>query len=373
MRFSLKLCVLLFFVATVQGAKAQQVLKTPRAVSPAAEVKQTIGIAEITVNYSRPKVTSPQGQDRTGKIWGQLVPYGKTNLGFGGTEPAPWRAGANENTVFSISHDVSIQGKLLQAGSYGLHIVVKENNQATFIFNSDVDAWGSYFYKSENDVLTVEVATSEVAFTEVLTYNFIDFTASSTTLVLDWEKKRFPLKIEVATAEQVFVNMQKELNGLQGFFWRGYSEAALYCVQNNFHMEQAGIWIDRSLGIERNFTNLSVKAQLEEKRGNDAASATLMKEALEMPTASVNNYYAYGRQLIGKKQGAAALDIYKKMNKRWPDHWLSPHGLARGYSATGDFKKALKYEEVAYEKAPDGSKPFLEGYLKTLKEGKDFN
>jgi len=61
------------------------------------------------------------------------------------------------------------------------------------------------------------------------------------------------------------------------------------------------------------------------------------------------------------------------MKKKWPDNWLSIHGLARGYSAKGDFKKALKYEREAVIKAPDGSKGFLEGYIKTLEGGKDFN
>jgi len=45
------------------------------------------------------------------------------NLGFGNNKPDPWRAGANENTVFAVSHPVNIEGKPLPAGRYGLHMI----------------------------------------------------------------------------------------------------------------------------------------------------------------------------------------------------------------------------------------------------------
>ena len=65
--------------------------------------------------------------------------------------------------------------------------------------------------------------------------------------------------------------------------------------------------------------------------------------------------------------------VFAEASKKWPDHWLAPHGLARGYSANGQFSKALKLEKEAYASAPETSKQFLEDYLKTLQEGKDFN
>ena len=126
---SVVLC--LGMTALLISAAHAQTVTTPRAASPAAEVSQTIGLTKITVNYSRPSVTSARGVDRTGKIWGQLVPFGMTDPGFGNGKPNPWRAGANENTVITLSDDVKIEGKDLKAGAYGLHIEVKENNDAT--------------------------------------------------------------------------------------------------------------------------------------------------------------------------------------------------------------------------------------------------
>src|SRR5579872_5877748 len=68
-----------------------------------ATVVQYIGPVRVAIDYSSPAVHGPDGKDRRGEIWGKLVPYGLSDLGFGKGNPAPWRAGANENTVFTVS------------------------------------------------------------------------------------------------------------------------------------------------------------------------------------------------------------------------------------------------------------------------------
>src|SRR6187551_3990101 len=88
-----------------------QGVTVPRTASPAAKVSQTIGVSTITVNYSRPSVKKRE-------IWGNLVPYGWNVQSFGGQKEAPWRAGANENTIIEFSHDATVEGKAVPAGSY---------------------------------------------------------------------------------------------------------------------------------------------------------------------------------------------------------------------------------------------------------------
>lgn len=73
-----------------------------------------MGLASVSVTYNSPNVMDDEGNDRSGKIWGDLVPYGYSNLYFGLSSqenPSPWRAGANENTTIEFSHDVVVQGK----------------------------------------------------------------------------------------------------------------------------------------------------------------------------------------------------------------------------------------------------------------------
>lgn len=77
-------------------------------------ITQYMGLASVSVTYNSPNVMDDEGNDRSGKIWGDLVPYGYSNLYFGLSSqenPSPWRAGANENTTIEFSHDVVVQGK----------------------------------------------------------------------------------------------------------------------------------------------------------------------------------------------------------------------------------------------------------------------
>jgi len=126
-------------------------------------VTQYMGQVAVTLAYNSPDVTSPAGEDRTGKIWGQLVPYGMANLGFGTATESPWRTGANENTTFTVSHDVLVQGQPLAAGTYGLHTIPGED-EWTYIFSNNSTSWASYFYDPAEDALRVTAKPEEAPF-----------------------------------------------------------------------------------------------------------------------------------------------------------------------------------------------------------------
>ena len=98
-----------------------QGMTVPRTPSPAASVSQTIGISTVTVEYSRPSVKGRA-------VWGALVPYGWNIQAFGNQKNAPWRAGANENTVIEFSHDAKVEGHEVPAGRYGLFYTINEDN-----------------------------------------------------------------------------------------------------------------------------------------------------------------------------------------------------------------------------------------------------
>lgn len=347
---------------------AQNTVTTPRAPSPAAEVSQTIGISKVTINYSRPFVNG-----RTGKIWGQLVPFGYTNLGFGNGGNNPWRAGANENTTITFSDDVKVEGQDLAAGTYGLHIAVFENGDADIIFSNNTTSWGSYFYLESEDELRVKVKSTENAFTEALTYDFVDIDATSSNVVLDWENKRFPFKVEFAVHDLVVANASNQLRSTAGFGFQGPLSAAQYCVNNNVHLDKALTWADQAIALQRNAQTLGLKGQILFATKKNDEAIVVMNEMVEHPTTQPNNVYAYGNQLITLDQDKEALAVFQKMYKKWKTNIFAQHGMARAYSANGDFKKAIKYEKecLANPNLPANNKPALEGFLKRLEAGED--
>ena len=346
----------------------------PRFPSPAAVVEQTIGLSTVTINYSRPNVIASNGVDRTGKIWGKQVPYDfDFRPAMGGGNPRPWRAGANENTTIEISHDAEIEGEPIKAGIYGLHVAIHQDGGATLIFSNTSDAWGSFSYEESKDALRVEVQTGEIPLAKRLIYTFTDVSKTSGTVALDWEMKRIPFTIEFDTHNMMFSQFHKALADTAGIAWVDYNRAAAYCADNNVNLEEGRKWVEASIALETNYRNLSTKSKLLSGLGQGEQSMYVKNEALELSTTRPNDYYSYGTEFIRLGKNQEAMEIYQRLSERWPDHWLTAHGLARAYSARGDYVKALEYERDALTKAPENNKGFIEGAIEKLEKGEDFN
>ena len=347
-----------------------QRITAPRAASPAAEVTQTIGISNVTISYSRPSVKERE-------IWGtRLAHYGYINLGFGSATAAPWRGGANENTTITFSDDATVEGKNIPAGTYGLFFGLQEDGKVDVIFSKNSGAWGSFFYSQDEDQLRVSVTSIENTHTERLTYDFVDIDKTSATAVLDWEKKRIPFKVSFNVDDIVLANAENELQNFTGFFWTGPASAAQYSLANDVELEKGLAWADASIGIQKNFNNLSLKAQILTKLGKTDEAKAVMDEAIKDPTAQAFQLHAYGRQLIASGDKDKALEIFLYNHKTNNGAWPTNYGLARGYSATGDYKKALKYLKLALTNVPANdtqNPPIIEANIKKLENGEDIN
>ncbi|GJM36599.1 MAG: hypothetical protein DHS20C18_56000 [Saprospiraceae bacterium] len=370
--------VLLAWVAS--SVIAQSVTLPPSGANQKSVVTQYIGaLAHVTIVYNSPDVTSPAGEDRTGKIWGQLVPYGMSANTFGTAKEIPWRAGANENTIFKVSHDVMVQGKTLKAGKYGLHMIPRETGTWTVIFSKNTDAWGSYFYDQKEDVLRVEATPEACEHHEWLTYEFIDRQPNSCTVALAWEKLRIPLKIELPNANEMYVeNLKGELQGRAGFNYQGWIAAANFAVQNDVALEDALGWADYAVsgpfvGIE-DFSSLSAKANVLAKLERMDEAAEVMDKAIHHSSATAFQIHGYGRQLIALGMKDEALKVFQYNNERYEGGWPTSVGLARGYSAVGKYKEAIKYAKMAKEQAPDKlNKDSMAQAIEKLEKGEDIN
>ncbi|MEM1246438.1 MAG: DUF2911 domain-containing protein [Acidobacteriota bacterium] len=341
-------------------------------------ILQQIGPVEVRIDYSSPDVTGPGGQDRRGQIWGQLVPYGLTNLGFGNGNPGPWRAGANENTVFTVSHDVEVEGKPLAAGTYGLHMIADEK-EWTIIFSKNASSWGSFFYDPAEDALRVTVRPEKAEYREWLTYDALDRQPTSAKLALHWEELRVPFEVSVPEANDIYLTqIREDLRGSAGFTWQNWNAAAQFCLTTGHELEQGLAFAESAISApfvgQENFTTLQTKAALLNALSRPAEAKVALDKAARHPTAGPQQVHTLARTLQGQGMTALAVELFLLNAERFGEGWPMNVGLARAHSAQGDFKKALKYARAAHEDAPDPlNKGNLEKVIEILESGRDFN
>ncbi len=335
-------------------------------------VTQHLGLVTVSVDYSSPRVTSPSGENRKGKIWGDLVPWGLHDLGYNDCKQCPWRAGANESTVFTTSHDVKVQGKLLPAGSYGLFMIAGQES-FTVIFSRRSTAWGAYWYDPSEDVLRVEAKPQPCEFHETLTYDFTERFLGRAVLALKWEEKQIPIEITVDEPLALYVaKIKEQLKGGAGFQWEEVRKAAQFCLDNRYAYPQGLEWAERAAhspyGGQENAATLTTLALLQMANGKPEATASLEK-ATSMATTPLDAY-RIGRPLVAQKKFAEALAVFKVADKKWPGQWPLDVGLLRSYAGLGEKAKALEAGKKALAKAPDEpNRKNVERLLKKVEAG----
>jgi len=364
---------MLFYVLAVAYSNVS-LAQIPLTVLPSggnkkAWVAERIGLTDVTISYDRPGV-----KGREGKIWGQLVHTGYTDQQFGTSKAAPWRAGANENTTFTFSTDVKIEGQSLPAGKYGFFIAYGPD-ECTLIFSKNSTSWGSYYYDQREDALRVSVKPQPLdKSVEWLKYEFMNETENSAVISLQWEKKSIPFKVEVDYVKDQLESFRKELRTEKGFIWQSWEQAANWCVQRNVNLEEALLWADsasRNFGGDKSFLAWSTKAQVLQKLGRGGEADAVMQKAL--PFGTMNEIHQYARQLLAMKMNKMAFDVFKTNFDKYPNEFTTLMGMMRGYSATGDTKNALKYARLALPIAPAPQKAGLQTMIDKLVEGKDIN
>ena len=340
--------VLLLLLASIALAQPQLPVPQP---SPAATVSQTIGIAEVQVTYHRPGV---KGRD----VWGKMVPYGEV-----------WRAGANENTTIIFSHAARVQGKPVPAGTYGVHMI-PTTKEWTLILSANATSWGSYFYKESEDALRAPLTPVAAEPHEWLQYEFSDLTDTSVVLSLCWEKLRVPILISFDTPALVYEHAKEVyLRGMAGFTWQGFNQAAAYCSRMNMHMDQALTWVDQSIGLNENFTNLRTKATILEKTGKAPEAAALRERSMTLATEAEINTLGYTYLQGGKN--TEAIELFRKNVKDHPDSWNVFDSLGEGLAAAGDTKGAVENYQKALGLVKDAAdKKRITDTIAKLKAGK---
>ncbi|HVE65779.1 MAG TPA: DUF2911 domain-containing protein [Thermoanaerobaculia bacterium] len=201
-------------------------------VSQAASLKQTVGLNDVTITYSRPGV---KGR----KIWGTLVPYG-----------AVWRTGANSATTIQFTEDVVVEGQPLPAGTYSLHTIPGEK-EWTIILNKQANQWGSYSYDAAKDAVRAKVTPLAGQPQEWLQFRFEDLTLDTARVVLAWENVQVPFSFKNATDTHTKVvgMLRESVAKAKPTEWQTYYRGGNYLVQNKLYMDEAAVWLDKAIAI----------------------------------------------------------------------------------------------------------------------------
>lgn len=244
---------------SVSSPAFSQSFKTPVG-SPLAVVKQNVGISDIAVEYSR-----PSAKDRV--VFGEVVPYGEL-----------WRTGANACTKLTFGADMTINGKLIPAGTYSL-LTIPEKTQWTVILNKNTTLGGTRGYSEAEDILrfkvTPKVKQDKV---ETFTIDFSNLKNNQLTVELMWENTLVAFDVTTDYDAEVMKNIEKtmEKDG------RPYYQAASYYYENKKDLNKALEWASKAFEMNPSAfwigtMKAKIQYELKDYKGAIATAETVKK------------------------------------------------------------------------------------------------
>ncbi len=260
--FLTSLAALCLFVAEAQ-------LKTP-APSPTQTIKQDFGLGNVELSYSRPAM---KGR----KVFGDLVPFGNV-----------WRTGANSATTLTFSDEVTIGGKKVPAGKYGL-LSIPDKNSWTLIISKQLDVTSPAAYKQESDVVRVVVNSMKMETKlESFTMQFANLKPTSCELHIMWENTAVSLPISTDVESKVMAQIDQLMNKDT----RPYFNAAMYYLDNGKDLNQALVWFDKAVELNPSaFWIHHQRANCLAKLGKKAEAKAAAEKSKELAAAAQNGDY----------------------------------------------------------------------------------
>lgn len=254
--------------------------------SPFATVMQKVGLTDVTIEYSRPGVKERE-------IFGGLLAFDKV-----------WRTGANAPTQFITSSDLTIDGKVLPAGTYSL-LSIPGEEEWTVIFNKNEKA-SEGKYKQDEDALRVQVKPFEMEDTETMTFWFANVKEDQADLMFAWEDVAWKLPIKTSVDEMAMANIEKKMKEIEEPYGV-YNASARYYLEHDKDLDQALSWSKKSVSISPEFWNVYTLSLIHHARGE-------YKEAIAAAERSL------------KIAEEIKYDTYIKLNKENIEKWKKESG-----------------------------------------------
>jgi len=269
----------LLFISLAMTFGSVQAQITIPAPSSSGSVSSKIGLVDVTIDYSRPKM---KGRKIFGEGSDYLVPFGKI-----------WRTGANAGTIVTISGDVKVEGKNLPAGEYML-LTIPGADQWTVIFYKDKSIGGNMnAHKDADEQLRVTVKPGHLTeAVQTMTFNISDINVANNQgfIELAWENTSVKVKIDADYDAEVM----KQIEANTKVNPNNYVRAATYYFNTDRDMGQALKWINMYLpGHENEFWNIHLKAEILAKLGKKEEAIATAKKSIEVAKANDGGDFGY--------------------------------------------------------------------------------
>ncbi len=273
----MKKIIVFSFALIVLNSYAQ--ITTPKA-SPLSKIEQKVGLADITISYSR-----PGKKDRV--VFGDVVPFGEI-----------WRFGANENTKITSSESLIFGKDTLKAGTYA--IFTKPNKDKWEIyFYTETTNWGTP-EKWDDQKVALKMTAPVTALNDVvenLTISFDNLQNSGATLQFSWDKTRINIPFALNTKDKVVASIKKTMDGPTA---NDFHQAANYYFQEKLDLKQALTWSTRAVEMRPEAYWMSrLMAQLQAANGDyKGAIETAKKSIVAAEKDGDNNYVKMNKTSI---------------------------------------------------------------------------
>ncbi|WBA42110.1 DUF2911 domain-containing protein [Hymenobacter canadensis] len=282
----------LVVLAAPMATQAQ--IATP-AASPKSTITQRVGLTDITLTYSRPSVKGRMVfGDSTSKA---IVPYAKR-----------WRTGANQTTTVKFSDDVTVEGKKVPAGEYGLYTVPGKASWKMVLSKNTKQGANVDGFKAEDDVATFMVKPYKTAATvETFTMNFTDLTPATANVDLQWETTGVKFKVAADVEPKVMAQIAEKVTQNASPTPNDLAAAAVYYYDNDKDLKQALAWMQKANEKEPKFWNVHTEAKIRMKMKDYKGALTAAEQSRTLAQTAKNmDYVKMNDDIIAtaKKNGA---------------------------------------------------------------------
>ncbi|MEX0273188.1 MAG: DUF2911 domain-containing protein [Flavobacteriaceae bacterium] len=206
--------------------------------SPLSEVRQMVGLSQITVVYSRPSAKGRHifGNQPDGTPG--LVPYGRI-----------WRVGANESTKVTVDVDMEVMGHGLSKGTYALY-AFPEENEWQIAFHTNTTHWGDgrKAYDPLEDLFRIKVKPQKMGcHQETFSISFDSITHNSAQMNLIWARTKVTIPFSVDTDAVMQQRITEQLRAHPTA--QTYYEAARYLQEQGQEPGRALDYLNKALEL----------------------------------------------------------------------------------------------------------------------------